>query len=123
MTRAILFTAGTRTEIHPNALILLKLLVGDSAMTARFASSHPIVDEINALEPEFESKSQDDLRSHDPSCATSMRTPADLDDFLPQVFAAAREATKRTIGQRHFDVQIMGGDRLARRQDRRNEDR
>ena len=46
-----------------------------------------------------------------------------LDDILPEAFAAVREAAKRTLGQRHFDVQLVGGMASARRQDRRDEDR
>ena len=43
-----------------------------------------------------------------------------LDDILPEAFAVVREASKRTIGLRHYDVQLIGGSRAARGQDRRN---
>ena len=43
-----------------------------------------------------------------------------LDDILPEAFAAVREASKRTIGLRHYDIQMIGGMALHRRQDRRN---
>ena len=46
-----------------------------------------------------------------------------LDMLLPEAFAVAREAAKRVLGQRHFDVQLMGGARAAPRQRRRDEDR
>jgi len=70
---------------------------------------HPIVDEVNELEAEFETLSQDDLRQLIVELRDEYEDDDDLDDFLPQVFAAVREVTKRTIGQRHYDVQIMGG--------------
>jgi preprotein translocase subunit SecA len=70
---------------------------------------HPIVDEVNNLEPEFENLSQQDLRQLMNELREEYEDDDDLEDFLPQVFAAVREATKRTIGQRHYDVQIMGG--------------
>src|SRR3989344_7383061 len=65
------------------------------------------VDEINALEAEFEKKSQDELRAL--TAAWRSDPDLDLDKILPQAFAAVREAAKRTIGQRHYDVQLVGG--------------
>jgi preprotein translocase subunit SecA len=73
------------------------------------------VDQINALEKEFEVKSQDDLKALTAKWKSEL---ADLDldaqkkylaEILPQAFAAVREAAKRTIGQRHYDVQLIGG--------------
>jgi preprotein translocase subunit SecA len=73
------------------------------------------VDEINALETEFANKSQDELKS---LTANWKKELADLDleqtqeyllNIQPQAFAAVREAAKRTIGQRHYDVQLVGG--------------
>jgi preprotein translocase subunit SecA len=100
-----------------------------------------IVPEVNALEPEMEARSDDELRAlttefrarldeagggrrgrqspeetplgastkgdGDPVTDREARIDA-LDDLLPEAFAAVREAAKRTLGQRHFDVQIMG---------------
>ncbi|MBI4363773.1 MAG: preprotein translocase subunit SecA, partial [Candidatus Doudnabacteria bacterium] len=62
---------------------------------------------INALETEFEKKSQDELGAL--TAAWKSDPDLNLDEILPQAFAAVREAAKRTIGQRHYDVQLIGG--------------
>ncbi|HYI24255.1 MAG TPA: preprotein translocase subunit SecA [Thermomicrobiales bacterium] len=84
-----------------------KRLVGDSgnSETRQFSS---LLDQINALEPETASKSQDELRAMIQEFRDDYEEPADLDDYLPEVFAAAREVSKRERGQRPFDVQILG---------------
>ncbi|MFO7712168.1 MAG: preprotein translocase subunit SecA, partial [Dehalococcoidia bacterium] len=69
----------------------------------------PYVDEINRLEPDFELLSDSELRARTDEFRAKLRDGARLDDILPEAFAAVREAAKRTIGQRHFDVQLMGG--------------
>jgi preprotein translocase subunit SecA len=83
-------------------------LLGDSP-DKELRELDPIVTEINELEPEFEKLSQDDLRKLMDEYREEYEEEGDLDDFLPQVFAAVREAAKRTRRQRHFDVQLMGG--------------
>ncbi len=83
-------------------------LLGDSP-DKELRELDPIVNEINELEPEFEKLSQDDLRKLMTEYREEYEEEGDLDDFLPNVFAAVREAAKRTRGQRHFDVQLMGG--------------
>ncbi|MFC1977742.1 preprotein translocase subunit SecA [Chloroflexota bacterium] len=69
----------------------------------------PTVDQINSLEPEFERLSDADLRAKTDEFKTRLEADSSLDELLPEAFAAVREAAKRTIGQRHFDVQLMGG--------------
>ncbi|HEV2065830.1 MAG TPA: hypothetical protein VGR08_03265, partial [Thermomicrobiales bacterium] len=69
----------------------------------------PIVDEINDLEPSFESMSREQIRALIAELRSSYRDEADLDEMLPEVFAATREAAKRVQAKRHFDVQLMGG--------------
>ncbi len=69
----------------------------------------PAVDEINSLEPEFERLSDAELRAKTDEFKTRLQAGSSLDELLPEAFAAVREAAKRTIGQRHFDVQLMGG--------------
>ena len=64
----------------------------------------PVVEKINALESEFERLSDEDLRG----TTTEFRQRVGSDDVLPEAFAAVREAAKRTLGQRHFDVQMLG---------------
>jgi len=69
----------------------------------------PIVDRINSLEPEFEKLSSDELRAKSDEFKTRLKDGNSLDELLSEAFAAVREAAKRTIGQRHFDEQLMGG--------------
>ena len=69
----------------------------------------PIVDEVNELEPSFERLSDADLRAKTYEFRKRLGDREDLDDVLPEAFAAVREAAKRTLGQRHFDVQLIGG--------------
>ena len=69
----------------------------------------PIVNQINELEPEFERFSNDELRTKTEEFKTRITAGSSLDELLPEAFAAVREAAKRTIRQRHFDVQLMGG--------------
>jgi len=69
----------------------------------------PAVDKINALEPEFEKLSDDELKAKAAEFKARLEEDESLDSLLPEVFAAVREAAKRTIKQRHFDVQLIGG--------------
>jgi preprotein translocase subunit SecA len=75
-----------------------------------------IVPEVNALEPDVERRSDDDLRARTAEFRQQLDNVPEkearialLDDLLPEAFAMVREAGRRTLGQRHFDVQIMGG--------------
>jgi preprotein translocase subunit SecA len=67
------------------------------------------VDAINALEPELEQLSDDALRARTESFKKEVAEGKSLDDLLVPAFATVREAAKRTLGQRHFDVQLVGG--------------
>ncbi len=69
----------------------------------------PIVAEINELEPEMEARSDDQLRSVSDQLRERLAAGEALDDLLPEAFAAAREASRRRTGLRHFDVQLIGG--------------
>jgi preprotein translocase subunit SecA len=69
----------------------------------------PLVDTINQLEPEFEKLSDNELRAKTDEFKARLQNGGSLDKLLPEAFAAVREAAKRTIGQRHFDVQLLGG--------------
>ncbi|UCH50358.1 MAG: preprotein translocase subunit SecA, partial [Chloroflexota bacterium] len=69
----------------------------------------PIVDEINSLEPEFQKISDAELRAKTDEFKSRLKNGETLDDILPEAFAACREAARRTIGERHFDVQLIGG--------------
>jgi len=69
----------------------------------------PLVDKINALEPELEKLSDGELRAKTDEFKARLGRGESLDSLIPEVFASVREAAKRTIKQRHFDVQLMGG--------------
>jgi len=69
----------------------------------------PAVDKINELEPEFERLSDAELRAKTGEFKARLEAGSSLDELLPEAFAVVREAARRTIGQRHFDVQLMGG--------------
>ena len=69
----------------------------------------PLVDQINALEEEFESLTDAELRAKTDEFRRRLAKGETLDDILPEAFAAVREAAKRTLGLRHYDVQLMGG--------------
>jgi preprotein translocase subunit SecA len=64
---------------------------------------------VNTYEPEVEDLSDDELRENTVVFKERVANGEALDDLLPEAFAAVREAARRTIGQRHFDVQLMGG--------------
>jgi len=69
----------------------------------------PIVDSINELEPEFKKLTDSKLRAKTDEFKDRINKGESLDKILPEAYAAVREAAGRTIGQRHFDVQLMGG--------------
>jgi preprotein translocase subunit SecA len=64
---------------------------------------------VNALEPSMEALSDEALRAKTDEFRARLERGETLDDLLPEAFAAVREAAKRTLGQRHFDVQLVGG--------------
>ncbi len=69
----------------------------------------PSVDRINSLEPEFENLTGSELQAKTDEFRGRLSGGEALDEILPQAYAVVREAAKRTIGQRHFDVQLTGG--------------
>jgi len=69
----------------------------------------PTVDEINALEPEISKLSNEEIRAKTEEFKKRLKEGETLNDILPEAFACVREASKRTIGLRHFDVQLVGG--------------
>ncbi len=64
---------------------------------------------VNTFEPEIEDLTDDELRAKTAELKQRAANGESLDDLLPEAFAVTREAARRTIGQRHFDVQLMGG--------------
>jgi len=72
-------------------------------------SFQPVVERINGLEKDLEPLSDDDLAARTGLFRERLEKGEPLDDLLPEAFATVREAAKRTLGQRHFDVQLVGG--------------
>ena len=69
----------------------------------------PIVDKINSLEPEMEKLTDSELTAKTAYFKEELAKGKTLDDILPEAFAVVREASKRVLGMRHFDVQLIGG--------------
>ncbi|MGE5605083.1 MAG: preprotein translocase subunit SecA [Bacteroidota bacterium] len=67
------------------------------------------IEDINQLEPEFEKLNDSELRAKTDEFKERLAAGETLDDILPEAFAVVREGAKRILGQRHFDVQLMGG--------------
>ena len=94
---------------------LLHRLAGD-ASEKNLKKTHPIRDKVNALEAEFQGLTDDQLRNKTGEFSTRLAGKEDLEDLMPEAFAAVREVSRRRLGQRHYDVQIMGGVVLHRGQ-------
>ena len=80
-----------------------------NANTRVVKSLQKTVAQINALEPDLVKLSDDDLKARTPWLRDRLEKGESLDDILPDAFATVREGAKRALGQRHFDVQLMGG--------------
>src|SRR5262252_9262262 len=80
-----------------------------SSNERRIRAYQPRVAAINALEQELVALSDEDLRARTETFKKEVADGSSLDDLLVPAFATVREAAKRTLGQRHFDVQLVGG--------------
>jgi preprotein translocase subunit SecA len=69
----------------------------------------PIIEQINALETDLKVMSDDRLKGHTAKFKERLNNGEPLDDLLPEAFAVVREASRRTLNMRHFDVQLLGG--------------
>ncbi len=69
----------------------------------------PIIEQINALETDLRALSDDQLKGHTAKFKERLQNGEPLDDLLPEAFAVVREASRRTLNMRHFDVQLLGG--------------
>src|SRR5262252_8644521 len=87
---------------------IAKRLFG-SVNDRRLRTYAPKVAAINALEAEVARLSDDQLKARTAAFRKELADGKDLDDILVPAFATVREAAKRTLGQRHFDVQLIGG--------------
>src|SRR5450432_3587740 len=89
----------------------------ERGITSLFGSSNaryikklqPKVDAINALEPKFRALTDDELKAQTQLFRKRLAAGESLDDLLPEAFAACREAGRRYLGMRHYDVQLIGG--------------
>jgi preprotein translocase subunit SecA len=77
----------------------------------------PIISHINTIEPEIEVLTNEELRARSLSLKEKAVQGVSLDELLPEAFALVRESAKRTLDQRHYDVQLIGGIILAQRKD------
>ncbi len=82
------------------------LRVGEGRLLRRLKN---FAEAVNHLEESFEELTDDELRDETATLRERHENGESLDDLLPEAFAAVREASKRTLGLRHFDVQLMGG--------------
>ncbi|HET9660536.1 MAG TPA: preprotein translocase subunit SecA [Thermomicrobiales bacterium] len=87
---------------------LLKKVFG-SAQDKNVTKLYPVIEEINELEPQMLEASDDEFKQFRLVYSSRYQAGESLDDMLPEVFASVREAARRALGQRHFDVQMMGG--------------
>jgi preprotein translocase subunit SecA len=87
---------------------LLKKVLG-SGQDKNISKLEPLIEEINALEPQMLEASDEEFRQFRLVYTSRYQAGEELDDLLPEVFASVREAARRSLGQRHFDVQLMGG--------------
>ncbi len=87
---------------------LIKKVIGDSDQR-QVARLQKVVELVNELEPEFESLTDDQLQAKTAEFRRRLADGETLDDVLVEAFATVREAAKRTMGMRHYDVQLIGG--------------
>ena len=85
---------------------LSKLFGGSNALPAKFKS---VVEAVNALEEKVKVLSDADLKAQTEKLRFEIASGKTLDDLLVEAFATVRETAQRTLGQRHYDVQIVGG--------------
>ena len=87
----------------------LKKIVGDTPERAAEKLRSQLLPRVNRLEDNIQNLSDDGLRAKTGEFRRRLEDGASLDDLLPEAFAVVREAARRTLGQRHYDVQIIGG--------------
>lgn len=73
------------------------------------AGLQPIVESINALEPKYEAMDDDEIKLQGPAFRQQLQDGVPMEELLPDVFACVREVSRRTLGMRQFDVQLIGG--------------
>lgn len=88
--------------------MLLKTLFG-TKHDRDIKKIRPIVNQINSLEAQMQALSDDELKAQTPKFKEMIKNGASLESILPEAYATVREASKRSLGMRHFDVQMIGG--------------
>src|SRR5699024_3598759 len=97
----------TPEQENVSVAIMDRLLrVGEGKMLRRLKR---IADQVNSIEPDFEEMGDDELRGQTDDFRKRLDEGETLDGLLPEAFATVREASRRVLDKRHFDVQIMGG--------------
>ena len=96
------------TRLGPMWLNRVSQLTGPTP-AARFSKFALLVQRVNELEPSYEALTDDEMRDKSHKLQLRAKQGDSLSSLLPEAFALVRESAKRTIGQRHFDVQILGG--------------
>jgi len=86
----------------------IKRFLGDNN-DKEIARYREVVEKINALEPQMQGLTDDKLTGYTPKFKERLANGETLDDLLPEAFAVVREASRRVLGMRHFDVQLIGG--------------
>src|SRR4051812_46558372 len=98
--------AGCPRSVEPVSIFEKILRAGEGRMVRRL---HVIANAVNSLEDHYTELSDDELRELTDQYRERFEEGETLDDLLPEAFATVREAARRVLGQRHFDVQLMGG--------------
>ena len=97
-------------------MVSLLKMVSSDASEKNLKKAYPIRDKVNALEEDFQRLSDAQLRDKTEDFRSRLAGKASVDDLMPEAFAAVREVARRRLGQRHYDVQIVGGVVLHRGQ-------
>src|SRR6476619_6276598 len=95
-----------RSRTHVPAILDKILRIGEGKILRQLEA---IAKAVNAIEDDFVAMSDEELRGMTAEFRERLEKGETLDDIMPEAFATVREAAKRVLGQRHFDVQIMGG--------------
>src|SRR5262245_29503621 len=98
--------AATLESMPAMDLVTKALRAGEGR---KFKAYQKRAEAINRYEPEMEALSDEELRTEADSLRERAQGGESLDELLPEAFALTREASRRTTGQRHYDVQLIGG--------------
>ena len=88
--------------------VVLKKIFG-TKHDREMKSIRPVINKINALEPQIQALTDEQLKAKTPELQQRLKNGETVDQILPEAFAVCREASKRVLGMRHYDVQLIGG--------------